>query len=84
MTNLMTDQELRVLDERRRVLRDLQQFVLDASAKFSNIKTNLYATSVPLDDSLLAERTSAVEGLLENLTYMLEHIEHGTISPVAF
>ena len=73
----MTDQELQAL-------RDLQQFLLDTSAKFSNVKTNLYATSVPLDDSLLAERTSAVEGLLENLTYMLEHIEHGTISPVAF
>jgi hypothetical protein len=74
--NGMTDDEIQAL-------RHFQQFVLEEADKFSRIKTNLYATSVPLDDALLAERINAIENLLETLTYMLEHLEHGTISPIA-
>jgi len=73
----MTDLELQSLH-------DLQGLVIESLVQFGEVKTNLYATSVSLDEDLLYARISAVEDLLEGLTYILEHIEHGTIDPVAF
>lgn len=59
-------------------LQTVENFALTLTERFGQIKANLYSTSAPVDENVLAERVSAIDNLLDNLVLTLDMKLNGT------